>query len=89
MPLYSIIDVLNYYSRDEWNLMQAEMEKRESPFLVVNLNIVKRKYEELKTCFPIADIYYAVKANPATEIIALLGKLGSCFDIASVQELDK
>ena len=38
--------------------------------------------------FPYADIYYAVKANPAPEILALLADRGANFDIASVYELD-
>ncbi len=33
-------------------------------------------------------IFYAVKANPAPEILKLLASLGSCFDTASVPEIE-
>jgi ornithine decarboxylase len=33
-------------------------------------------------------VFYAVKANPAPEVLALLGSLGSCFDTASVAEIE-
>ena len=39
--------------------------------------------------FEFAKVYYAVKANPAVEIIDLLKDKGSSFDIASIYELDK
>ena len=49
----------------------------------------RSKYEELLQHFPFSRIYYAVKANPATEVLELLRDLGSCFDIASRYELDR
>ena len=33
-------------------------------------------------------MFYAVKANPAPEVLALLASLGSCFDTASVAEIE-
>jgi len=55
----------------------------------VDLGIIRRNYERLAQLFPFAKQYYAVKANPAPEIITLLNRLGSNFDIASRWELDK
>ena len=83
------IKVHDYYSEEEWELFRQEADKQETPCLLVNLNIVKKKYAELKEYFPFAKIYFAVKANPATEILELLRDLGACFDIASIYELDK
>ncbi len=60
-----------------------------TPFLALDLNVVKARYNELGEGFPDADVFYAVKANPADEVIQLLADLGSSFDIASPQELDK
>jgi ornithine decarboxylase len=34
-------------------------------------------------------VFYAVKANPAPEVLDLLAKLGSCFDTASVVEIEQ
>ena len=36
---------------------------------------------------PDSRVFYAVKANPAPEVLSLLASLGSCFDCASVQEI--
>ncbi|MBO5306693.1 MAG: type III PLP-dependent enzyme [Lentisphaeria bacterium] len=83
------IDVLDYYAKEDWQLIRQEADRRTTPFLVVNLNIVTKLYEELNEHFPFAKIYYAVKANPAVEVLELLRDLGSNFDIASRYELDR
>ena len=77
----------SYISRDDWQQIATFSEEKETPFLVVKLNTVKEKYEELITNFPYSKIHYAVKANPAVEVLALLRDLGSNFDVASVYEL--
>jgi diaminopimelate decarboxylase len=82
------IDVLDYYSKEEWSAFKAESAKHETPFLMVNLGIIKKKYSELTSFFPFAKIYYAVKSNPAKEVLTLLRDLGSNFDVASRYELD-
>ena len=58
-----------------------------TPCLVVDLDVVAENYAALRDALPDARIYYAVKANPAPEILALLARLGSCFDTASVPEI--
>lgn len=83
------IDPLDYYQSKEWDSFITEAGKLETPFLLVNLGIIRKKYAELRKLMPFAKIYYAVKANPAPEVISLLRDLGSCFDIASVYELDR
>jgi ornithine decarboxylase len=37
---------------------------------------------------PDTRVFYAVKANPAPEVLSLLAGLGSCFDTASVAEIE-
>lgn len=64
-------------------------ENQESPLLIIDLDIIKAKYQELKDGFPNLQVYYAVKANPMDEVITLLDSLGSNFDVASVYELDQ
>ena len=66
------IDVLDYYTKEDWLAIKQEANQHPTPFLVVNLDIVRRKYEELLHHFPFAKIYYAVKANPAVEVLELL-----------------
>lgn len=79
----------NYYLSADWEKIMAFSQNKETPFLVVLLDRVRRKYEEFRANFPSAKIYYAVKANPAIEVLALLRDLGSHFDIASIYELDR
>jgi ornithine decarboxylase len=60
----------------------------ETPCLVVDLDVVAEAYHMLRTYLPIAKVFYAVKANPAGEIVDLLRGLGSSFDVASRGEVD-
>ena len=57
------------------------------PTLVVDLDRVETQYRALKAGLGRADIHYAVKANPAPEILQRLQSLGSHFDAASRQEI--
>jgi ornithine decarboxylase len=59
-----------------------------TPCLVMDLDVVADNYRRLRAAVPRAGIYYAVKANPAPEILDVLTKLGSSFDTASVGEID-
>jgi ornithine decarboxylase len=59
-----------------------------TPCLVVDLDVVQNSYETLQQALPLARIYYAVKANPAPEVIGLLSGLGSSFDTASRGEIE-
>ena len=59
----------------------------ETPCLVVDLDNIAEAYELLCRYLPNASVYYAVKANPAAEIIRLLAARGSNFDVASRGEI--
>ncbi len=59
----------------------------ETPCLVVDLDVVSDRYAELSRALPGAEIFYAMKANPAREILSLLHALGSQFDTASIHEI--
>ncbi|QKV20323.1 type III PLP-dependent enzyme [Oricola thermophila] len=59
-----------------------------SPCLVVDLDVVRENYCAFRKALPDSRIFYAVKANPAPEILRLLASLGSCFDTASVPEIE-
>ncbi|MEQ9125644.1 MAG: type III PLP-dependent enzyme, partial [Alphaproteobacteria bacterium] len=48
---------------------------------------VQANYEALAQALPAARIYYAMKANPAPEVMSLLAGLGSSFDTASIYEI--
>lgn len=59
-----------------------------SPCLVVDVDVVEHNYAVMTRALPMASVYYAVKANPAQEIIKRLADLGSNFDTASPGEID-
>lgn len=59
-----------------------------APFLVVDLDVVADRFLRLREQMPLASVYYAVKANPAPEILRLLCGLGASFDAAGVEEVE-
>ncbi|MEQ8484988.1 MAG: type III PLP-dependent enzyme [Pseudomonadales bacterium] len=79
----------DYYVPTTFERIKAFADSRETPFLVVDTATVGEAYDELTAAFPFASVYYAVKANPAPEILTLLRDRGSSFDIASIYELDR
>lgn len=58
------------------------------PTLVIDREVVSRQYRALKSGLGRADIHYAVKANPAREILEVLINEGSHFDAASRGEIE-
>lgn len=62
-------------------------EKYGSPLLVLSLKQIEANYMCLKTYMPRARVFYAIKANPHSEILKTMIKLGSSFDVASDGEI--
>ncbi len=60
----------------------------ETPCLVFDVEQVAENFHSLRAALPAAKIYYAVKANPAAPVLELLAGLGSCFDAASLPEIE-
>src|SRR5262249_24636577 len=56
--------------------------------LVVDLDVVRDNYNAFAKALPDTRVFYAVKANPAPEVLTLLAKIGSCFDTASIPEIE-
>jgi len=54
------------------------------PCLVVDLEVVRDNYQTFAKALPDSRVFYAVKANPAPEVLSLLASMGSCFDTATV-----
>ena len=65
-----------------------DVRRPEGPCLVVDLDVVRRNFKAFTRALPDSRIFYAVKANPAPEILRLLASLGSSFDAASVTEIE-
>lgn len=83
------IDVNSFYTPERFARFKAFAETKDTPFVVIDTDIIDEAYTELTKGFPVADIFYAIKANPAPEILTLLRDRGSNFDVASRYELDK
>jgi ornithine decarboxylase len=60
----------------------------DGPRLVVDLDVVRENYQTFAKALPDTRVFYAVKANPAPEVLSLLAALGACFDTASVPEIE-
>ncbi|KGE71195.1 type III PLP-dependent enzyme [Spirochaeta lutea] len=83
------LDISDYYDSQTFSRIKAYADTLETPCLVVDTSTVLRQLDDLMAGFPYAKVYYAVKANPAPEILTLLRDRGCNFDIASRYELDK
>lgn len=59
---------------------------RDTPFVVLNLASVGRNIARLQTELPDADIHYAVKCNPNTELLKTVAESGCSFEVASAGE---
>jgi ornithine decarboxylase len=58
-----------------------------TPLFVVDHDELRRNHATFKKHLPRVQAYYAVKANPAPEIVHTLFKAGASFDVASLPEL--
>lgn len=82
-PLQRFIDPEHFAALSEYT------KDIETPVLLVDLEKIRKSYKDLAACFPMAQIYFAVKANPMNQVIEMLHEEGSCFDIASRYELNQ
>lgn len=62
--------------------------REDGPCVVVDLDVVRDNYRAFAHALPDTRVFYAIKANPAPEVLRLLASLGSCFDAASVVEIE-
>ncbi|MCL2385033.1 MAG: type III PLP-dependent enzyme [Alphaproteobacteria bacterium] len=70
-------------------IMEFLRDRREDgPCLVLDLDVVRDNYLAFAKALPDTRIFYAVKANPEARVLELLSRLGSCFDTASVAEIE-
>ncbi len=58
-----------------------------TPYLSLDVEAAVERYRLVQEVFPTTAIHYAVKANPAPQLLAALAAAGCCFDIASPAEV--
>jgi ornithine decarboxylase len=66
--------------------LQAIARQHGTPVVVVDHEIIRRNYAAFRKQLPKVQAYYAVKANPAPEIVRTLYREGASFDVASLPE---
>ena len=76
-----------HLSRDKI-LAFLEKIRYERPFILIDENIIVKKYSRFINALPNIRPFYALKANSDKKIINILKSLKSGFEIASVKELD-
>jgi ornithine decarboxylase len=60
--------------------------KHGTPVVVIDHETIRRNYASFRRHLPRVQAYYAVKANPAPEIVRTLYRAGASFDVASLPE---
>jgi ornithine decarboxylase len=61
-------------------------EKYGTPVVVIDHGMIRRNFDQFRSHLPRVQAYYAVKANPAPEIVRTLYRAGASFDAASLPE---
>lgn len=61
----------------------------QTPYLLIDLDIIEENYKKLRQELQSTQIFYAVKANSAPEILERLVDLGANFDAASLPEIEQ
>lgn len=66
--------------------LQRIAKEHGTPVVIIDHDVIRKNYAEFKKHLPKVQAYYAVKANPAPEIVRTLYKAGASFDVASLPE---
>ncbi len=66
--------------------LQTLARKHGTPLVVIDHDVIRRNYAAFRKHLPKVQAYYAVKANPAPEIVRTLYQAGASFDVASLPE---
>ena len=64
------------------------VERHGSPLLVLDCEVLRQCYNDLKTALSNVDLYYAIKSLPDKTALSTLAGEGAGFDVATSGELD-
>jgi ornithine decarboxylase len=70
---------------DQKKLVQLAR-KYGTPLVAVDHRVLRENYKQFRKYLPRVQVYYAVKANSASEIVRTFYEAGASFDVASVAE---
>jgi len=68
------------------NELERIARRHGTPVVVIDHETIRRNYASFRRHLPRVQAYYAVKANPAPEIVRTLYEAGASFDVASFPE---
>ncbi|MDA0360480.1 MAG: type III PLP-dependent enzyme [Proteobacteria bacterium] len=88
VELESLLDSHQELSLDVAHVTKLLQGGYEQPVLILDLDIVRKKYDRFEAAMPGISPHYAVKANPDVHVLKALKEKGCKFEIASIQELD-
>src|SRR5215469_10413475 len=66
--------------------LQRIAKEHGTPVVIIDHDVIRKNYSKFKRHLPKVQAYFAVKANPAPEIVRTLYKAGASFDVASLPE---
>jgi ornithine decarboxylase len=66
--------------------LQSLAAKHGTPLVIIDHAVIRQNYATFRKHLPKVQCYYAVKANPAPEIVRTLYRAGASFDVASLPE---
>ena len=78
-------DVLEEFDRAS---LKELVDKHETPFMVLDLSEVDYQYKSLQAALPGVKLFYTLKSLSHPELLKRLKSLGSCFDLATIGEID-
>jgi ornithine decarboxylase len=67
-------------------LLKRIAREQGTPVVIIDHDVIRQNYATFKKHLPKVQAYYAVKANPAPEIVRTLYAAGASFDVASLPE---
>lgn len=74
------------HAADPFDNIALEKLNYKTPYLLIDMDRIEKRYKEFKSYLKDFSIYYAVKCNPEIGILKKLKQLGSGFEVASYNE---
>ena len=84
VELESLLDSHQELSLDVAHVTKLLQGGYEQPVLILDLDIVRKKYDRFEAAMPEISPHYAVKANPDIRVLKALKEKGCKFEIASI-----
>ncbi len=79
----------DYITKSEFARIKRFSKGKKTPFLVIDIEKISQKSDELTENQQFAKVYFAVTSNPEDKLLKMLAKKGSYFNVATIYELDQ